>query len=218
VQFIPLLKTGRYSTGDQRAQRFPIRNIHRFIARRAPWNQGIPPRSPNLCELCGLLCNLSLASKTGRYSTGDRKELKDSRSGNIRRFIARRAPWKQDFPPRLPNLCELCGLLCNLSFSSNREILHRRSQRAQRFRDSVLVVTSHELESPRRESVRLWSFLSDINMPMDIVVVPFSRFEALRDKLGIARQTPRASLTIRHSALARRPPGAGRAQTFHRLE
>jgi len=49
----------------------------------------------------------------------------------------------------------------------------------------VLVVTSHEVESPRRESVRLRNSLSDINMPMDIVVVPFSRFEALRAKLGL---------------------------------
>jgi uncharacterized protein len=49
----------------------------------------------------------------------------------------------------------------------------------------VMVVTSHEVESPRRESVRLRNSLSDINMPMDIVVVPFSRFEALREKLGL---------------------------------
>jgi uncharacterized protein len=49
----------------------------------------------------------------------------------------------------------------------------------------VMVVMSHEVESPRRESVRLRNSLSDINMPMDIVVVPFSRFEALREKLGL---------------------------------
>jgi uncharacterized protein len=49
----------------------------------------------------------------------------------------------------------------------------------------VLVVTSHQMESPRRESVRLRNSLSDINMPMDIVVVRFSRFEALREKLGL---------------------------------
>ena len=60
--------------------------------------------------------------------------------------------------------------------------------RGEATRDSdldVLVVTSHEVESPRRESVRLRNFLTDINMPMDIVVVPFSRFEALREKLGL---------------------------------
>ena len=49
----------------------------------------------------------------------------------------------------------------------------------------VLVVTSHEVESPRRESVRLRNSLSDINMPMDIVVVPFTRFQTLRQKLGL---------------------------------
>jgi len=49
----------------------------------------------------------------------------------------------------------------------------------------VLVVTSDEVESPRRESDRLRNSLSDVNMPMDIVVVPYSRFEALREKLGL---------------------------------
>ena len=49
----------------------------------------------------------------------------------------------------------------------------------------VLVVADDELESPRRESVRLRSSVSDINMPMDIMVVPYSRFEALREKLGL---------------------------------
>jgi predicted nucleotidyltransferase len=49
----------------------------------------------------------------------------------------------------------------------------------------VLVVTGDEVESPRRESVRLRSSVSDINMPMDILVVPYSRFEALREKLGL---------------------------------
>jgi len=49
----------------------------------------------------------------------------------------------------------------------------------------VLVVTSDEVESPRRESDRLRNSVSDVNMPMDIVVVPYSRFEALREKLGL---------------------------------
>ena len=39
----------------------------------------------------------------------------------------------------------------------------------------VLVVTDDEVQSPRRESVRLRNSLSDINMPMDILVVPYSR-------------------------------------------
>lgn len=49
----------------------------------------------------------------------------------------------------------------------------------------VLVVTGDEVESPRRESVRLRNSLSDINMPMDILVVPYSRFERLRKKIGL---------------------------------
>jgi predicted nucleotidyltransferase len=49
----------------------------------------------------------------------------------------------------------------------------------------VLVVTSDEVESPRRESVRLRHSVSDINMPMDILVVPYSRYEALREKIGL---------------------------------
>ena len=49
----------------------------------------------------------------------------------------------------------------------------------------VLVVAGDEVESPRRESVRLRSSVSDINMPTDILVVPYSRFEALREKLGL---------------------------------
>jgi len=49
----------------------------------------------------------------------------------------------------------------------------------------VLVVTSQEVESPRRESVRLRNSVSGINIPMDIVVVPFSRFQTLREKLGL---------------------------------
>src|SRR6516164_11806046 len=49
----------------------------------------------------------------------------------------------------------------------------------------VLVVTGDEVESPRRESTRLRDSLSDVNMPMDIVVVSHSRFAALREKLGL---------------------------------
>ena len=72
--------------------------------------------------------------------------------------------------------------------SPKKIILFGSYVRGDATRDSdldVLVVTRHELESPRRESVRLRNSLSDINMPMDIVVVPFSRFETLREKLGL---------------------------------
>jgi uncharacterized protein len=49
----------------------------------------------------------------------------------------------------------------------------------------VLVVTNDDVQSPRRESVRLRNAVGDINMPMDILVVPESRFRALRDKIGL---------------------------------
>ena len=72
--------------------------------------------------------------------------------------------------------------------SPKKIILFGSYVRGDATRDSdldVLVVTSHEVESPRRESVRLRNCLSDINMPMDIVVVPFTRFQTLRQKLGL---------------------------------
>ena len=49
----------------------------------------------------------------------------------------------------------------------------------------VLVVTPDDVESPRRESVRLRNAVRDINMPVDILVVRESRFRALRDKIGL---------------------------------
>ena len=49
----------------------------------------------------------------------------------------------------------------------------------------VLVVTRDDVGSPRRESVRLRNAVGDIRMPMDILVVPESRFRALRDKVGL---------------------------------
>ena len=72
----------------------------------------------------------------------------------------------------------------------------------------VLVVTSDEVESPRRESVRLRRSVSDINMPMDILVVPYSRFEALRDKIGLiyreATATARSCTRVKYGSRRRR--------------
>jgi hypothetical protein len=42
--------------------------------------------------------------------------------------------------------------------------------------------------------------------------------KAIAKKRGIARQTPRVSITIRRTALAKRRLGAERTQTFFRLE
>jgi hypothetical protein len=49
----------------------------------------------------------------------------------------------------------------------------------------ALVVAGQEVESPPRESIRLRNSVSDLNMPMDILVVSYSRFEALSEKLGL---------------------------------
>jgi predicted nucleotidyltransferase len=64
----------------------------------------------------------------------------------------------------------------------------------------VLVVTQDDVESPRRESVRLRNAVGDTSMPMDLLV-PESRFRALRDKVGLisGRQPSeaRSSTTLR---------------------
>jgi predicted nucleotidyltransferase len=60
--------------------------------------------------------------------------------------------------------------------------------RGQIHRDSdldVLVVTGNDMPDPRAESVRLRDAVEDIDMPMDIVVVPENRFNELRDTPGL---------------------------------
>jgi uncharacterized protein len=60
--------------------------------------------------------------------------------------------------------------------------------RGQVNRDSdldVLVVTEDRVANPRAESVRLRDAVDDIDMPMDILVVPESQFNALRDTPGL---------------------------------
>ena len=49
----------------------------------------------------------------------------------------------------------------------------------------VLVVTRDEIENPRKESVRIRRALRGISMPMDILVVPQSRWEELKDTPGL---------------------------------
>lgn len=49
----------------------------------------------------------------------------------------------------------------------------------------VLVVTGDEIESVRKESVRLRRALKGIGMPMDILVVPESRLQELADAPGL---------------------------------
>src|SRR5436309_14799780 len=60
--------------------------------------------------------------------------------------------------------------------------------RGQTHRDSdldVLVVTDDKVENTRKESARLRSAVSDIHMPMDILVVRENTFETLKDQIGL---------------------------------
>jgi len=45
----------------------------------------------------------------------------------------------------------------------------------------MLVIVPDTVANPRKESVRLQRLLRDILMPMDILVVPESQWEALKD-------------------------------------
>ena len=49
----------------------------------------------------------------------------------------------------------------------------------------VLVVTDDAVANPRAESVRLRDAVDDIDMPMDILVVPESQFNTLRNLPGL---------------------------------
>lgn len=49
----------------------------------------------------------------------------------------------------------------------------------------VLVITEDSIESTRLESVRIRRALRDISMPMDILVVPHSKWEELKDVHGL---------------------------------
>jgi len=49
----------------------------------------------------------------------------------------------------------------------------------------ILVVTGDEIDSPRKESVRIRRALRGIVMPMDILVVPESRLVELGDQPGL---------------------------------
>jgi predicted nucleotidyltransferase len=57
--------------------------------------------------------------------------------------------------------------------------------RGQTHRDSdldVLVVTGNAVRDPHAEAVRLRGAVGDIDMPMDILVVPESQYERLRHR------------------------------------
>jgi predicted nucleotidyltransferase len=49
----------------------------------------------------------------------------------------------------------------------------------------ILVVTGNEIESSRKESVRIRRALRGITMPMDILVIPEKRLQELADQPGL---------------------------------
>jgi predicted nucleotidyltransferase len=49
----------------------------------------------------------------------------------------------------------------------------------------ILVVTDDDIENPRKESVRLRRALRGISMPMDVLVVPRTDWEQLKDRPGM---------------------------------
>lgn len=60
--------------------------------------------------------------------------------------------------------------------------------RGETGRDSdldVLVVTGNDVTNPRAESIRLRDCVEDIDMPMDILVVPEDKFNELRHAPGL---------------------------------
>ncbi|MDZ7583115.1 MAG: nucleotidyltransferase domain-containing protein [Deltaproteobacteria bacterium] len=48
-----------------------------------------------------------------------------------------------------------------------------------------LVVVGDEVENPRKESVRIREALGEILMPMDLLVVPFGKWQKLKDVPGL---------------------------------
>lgn len=65
----------------------------------------------------------------------------------------------------------------------------------------VLVVVEDTVENPRKESVRIRHALRDILMPMDILVVPRSDWEELKDQPGlIYREASRTGRVVYESA------------------
>lgn len=49
----------------------------------------------------------------------------------------------------------------------------------------VLVVTEDDIESPRKESIRIRRALKGIHMPMDILVIPQNIFEDVKNSPGL---------------------------------
>ena len=65
----------------------------------------------------------------------------------------------------------------------------------------VLVVSDDTVTDARREAVRIRRALRGILMPMDILVVPLSRWEALKDRPGlIYREAAKTGVVVYESS------------------
>jgi predicted nucleotidyltransferase len=49
----------------------------------------------------------------------------------------------------------------------------------------ILVITDDDVENPRKESIRIRRALRGISMPMDVLVVPRTRWEQLKERPGM---------------------------------
>lgn len=49
----------------------------------------------------------------------------------------------------------------------------------------VMVITGDDIENPRQESVKIRRALREISMPMDILVVPWTKWNDLKDRPGL---------------------------------
>lgn len=65
-----------------------------------------------------------------------------------------------------------------------------------------LVVTRDEVESPRRESVRIRRALSGVSMPMDILVISEKRLRELGDQPGLVYREALRSGRVVYDAAA----------------
>ncbi len=64
-----------------------------------------------------------------------------------------------------------------------------------------LVVTKDEVESPRKESVRIRQALDSVSMPMDILVISEKRLKELGEQPGLVyREALRAGKVVYESA------------------
>ena len=52
----------------------------------------------------------------------------------------------------------------------------------------ILIITSNEIDNPRKESVRIRRALRGISMSMDILVVPQARWDEMKDLPGLIYQ------------------------------